>query len=402
MVTRSRTYLFAVDKNRFHTFSIDYAVKDLERDIEVITRPLYRAEMQASWDPSVAYRLYSKLIKPAEYFLAAKKTVVIVPHGPLSALPFEMLVDSSAHAAKRFWSASDRPTHLVEKYAFAYAPSCAVLSHLRSRQREERPGWNLVAFGDALYADPDAKREFNPGADKLMTMFASTGRGQRGSELRPLPGARKEISEIVKIVGGPTQTYLGAQATETLFKKADLTRYNYVHLATHGVILSGSGKSQSQPAIVFSLYGDHENDGFLQLGEAFGLKLNSDLVVISSCLAHSGQQTPESGALQGLARAFLFAGTDSVILSMWQVNDESTAKLFIDMYRNLKEGSKSEALREAKLNLLKNAGTSHPYYWAPFVLVGNWKVTHQPDLNKEDPKNIRFKGLSTWRRLLSM
>jgi hypothetical protein len=87
---------------------------------------------------------------------------------------------------------------------------------------------------------------------------------------------------------------------------------------------------------------------------------------------------------------------------MWQVNDESTAKLFIDMYRNLKEGSKSEALREAKLNLLKNAGTSHPYYWAPFVLVGNWKVTHQPDLNKEDPKNIRFKGLSTWRRLLSM
>jgi hypothetical protein len=54
------------------------------------------------------------------------------------------------------------------------------------------------------------------------------------------------------------------------------------------------------------------------------------------------------------------------------------------------------------LNLLKNAGTSHPYYWAPFVLVGNWKVTHQPDLNKEDPKNIRFKGLSTWRRLLSM
>ena len=402
MVTRSRTYLFAIDKNRFHALSIDYALKDLERDVDGITRPLYRAEMQASWDPSLAYQLYSKLIKPVEYFLAAKKTVVIIPHGPLSSLPFEILVDSGAHSAKRFWSASDRPSHLLEKYAFSYAPSCSVLSHIRSRQKEKRPGWNLVAFGDALYNDPDSTRELNSGAEKLMAMFTTGGRGQRGSELRALPGARREISEIVKIVGGPTQTYLGAQATETLFKKADLTRYNYVHLATHGVILGGSGKSQSQPAIVFSLYGDQENDGFLQLGEVFGLKLNSDLVVISSCLAPAKTQSPESSVLQGLARAFLFAGTDSVILSMWQVNDESTAKLFIDMYRHLKEGSKSEALRDAKLSLLKNPGTSHPYYWAPFVLVGNWKVSCQPEVNKDDPKSMRFKGLSTWRQLLSM
>jgi len=402
MVTRSRTYLFVIDRNRFHTFSMDYALKDLERDVDVLMRPLYKAEMQASWDPSVAHRIYSKLIKPVEYFLAAKKTVIIVPHGPLSSLPFEMLVDSDAHAAKRFWSASDRPSHLLEKYAFSYAPSCSVLSHVRSRQRDRKPGWNLVAFGDALYADPEAKREFNPGADRLMAMFAPAGRGQRGSGLRPLPGARKEISEIVKIVGGPTQTYFGAQATETLFKKADLTRYNYLHLATHGVVLSGSGRSQNQPAIVFSLYGDQENDGFLQLGEVFGLKLNSDLVVISSCLAPPKSESSDSSVLQGLARAFLFAGTDSVILSMWQVNDESTAKLFIDMYRHLKEGSKSEALREAKLSLLRNSGTSHPYYWAPFVLVGNWRLSCPPDLNKEDPKNIRFKGLSTWRKLLSM
>jgi len=253
-----------------------------------------------------------------------------------------------------------------------------------------------------VYSDPEKKKEFNPGADKLMAMLGSSPRGARGSELKPLPGARKEISEIVKIVGGPTQTYLGPQATETLFKKADLSRYKYVHLATHGVVLSGAGKFQNQPAILFSLYGDRENDGFLQLGEVFGLKLNSDLVVISSCLSSDKTQPGELGAMLGLARAFLFGGTDSVILSMWQVNDESTAKLFIEMYRKLKEGTKSDALRQAKLALLNSPRPSHPYYWAPFILMGNWKVAFRPSSNTGDTKNIRFKGVSAWRKLLSM
>lgn len=402
MVTRSRTYLFAIDKHRFHAYSVEYATKDLERDIDALTRPLYRADTQASWDPSIAYRLYARIIKPVEYFLAGKKAVMIIPHGPLCSLPFELLVDSQAHATKRFWSATERPSYLLEKYAFCYAPSASVLSHIRTRKPGKRPGWNLAAFGDAVYSDPEKKKEFNPGADKMMAMFSSGAKGVRGSELKPLPGARKEISEIVKIVGGSTQTYLGPQATETLFKKADLSRYNYIHLATHGVILSGAGKFQNQPAIIFSLYGDQENDGFLQSGEVYGLKLNSDLVVISSCLSPDKAPFGESGAMSGLARAFLFAGTDSVILSMWQVNDESTAKLFIEMYRNLKEGSKSDALRQAKLALLGNPGTSHPYYWAPFILMGNWKAISRPASNAEEPKNIRFKGVSTWRKLLNM
>jgi hypothetical protein len=88
---------------------------------------------------------------------------------------------------------------------------------------------------------------------------------------------------------------------------------------------------------------------------------------------------------------------------MWQVNDESTAKLFISMYRNLKtgNGSKAEALRDAKLSLLGNPGTAHPYYWAPFVLVGNWAMRF-PSLNKPDPSDMRFKGVSSWRKFLSM
>jgi CHAT domain-containing protein/Tfp pilus assembly protein PilF len=402
MVTRSRTYLFAIDRQRFHTFSIQYPGTEIEKDVEALTKPLCRADTPANWDPSVAFRLYAKLIKPVEYFIAGKKSVVIVPHGPLCALPFEILVSSESHANKRFWSAKDQPSYLVEKYAFCYAPSLSMLSRVRTRKRIRKPGWNLVAFGDAVYSDDDKSMERNPGSERLIAAVQTAARGSRGPQLRPLPGTRKEISEIVGIVGGPTQTYLGAQATETLFKKADLARYNYIHLATHGVLLNGSGKFQQQPAIVFSLYGDKENDGFLQLGEVFGLQLNADLVVLSSCLTPGNIRLTETNGFMGLARAFLFAGTDSVVLSMWQVSDDSTEKFFVDMYRNLQTETKAEALRQAKLSMLSNPETSHPYYWAPFVLVGNWQNTFNPAVNRLTPERIKFKGISAWRRWLNM
>jgi CHAT domain-containing protein len=201
---------------------------------------------------------------------------------------------------------------------------------------------------------------------------------------------------------GPTQTYLGAEATETLFKRADLSRYKYVHLATHGLLVNGTSTKRRQPSIIFSLYGDRENDGFLQLGEVFGLKLNSDLVVLSSCLSPGKMDSEDTDALMAFARAFLFAGSESVIFGLWQVNDESTAKLFIEMYRNLRDTSKAEALRKAKLSLLKDPATSHPCYWAPFILVGNWNLAFQPGSRQIDTDTMKFKGLSTWKKLLRM
>lgn len=402
MVTRSRTYLFAIDKGRFHTFSIDYPGNELEKDIEALTRPLYRADTLANWDPSAAYRLYAKMIKPAEYFLAGKRSIQIIPHGPLCALPFEILVNSDAHANRRFWSAKDRPSYLLEKYTFCYAPSLSVLSHVRTRKRSRKPGWNMVAFGDPVYEEGEKAGERNPGADRLITTMQAGTHGSRGSQLRPLPGTRKEISEILSIVGGPTQTYLGPLASETLFKKADLGRYNYIHLATHGVLLGGSGKFPQQPAIVFSLFGDKENDGFLQLGEVFGLQLNADLVALSSCLTPGTIRPNETNALMGLARAFLFAGTDSVILSMWQVNDESTSRFFVDVYRSMEHETKAEALRKAKVAMLNNQASSHPYYWAPFILVGNWHNTFDRATNRTNPDGMQFKGISSWRKWLRM
>ncbi len=401
-VTRGRTYVFAIDKHRFHTFSVDYPFTELEKDVDSIVRPLQKVDIQSNWDPSIAYKIYSKIFQPVEFILNGKKTAVIVPHGPLNSLPFEILVDSKTHQSRRFWSATERPSFLVEKYAFCYEPSSYLMAWSRKIHHNKRPGWNIVAFADALYTDSDKSRELNPGAQRLLSSLNAMPYSSRGDYLRPLPGSRKEVSEVVRLLGGPTQSYFGHEVTETLFKKADLSRYAYIHLATHGVQLKGAGKFQQQPAVAFSTYGDTENDGFLQLGEVFGLKLNADMVVVSSSLAPSRTSSGESSGLYELSRAFLFSGANSVILSMWQVNDDSTAKLFIEMYKNLPDGSKADALRKAKLELLMNQGTSHPYYWAPFILMGDWKVKFGPNLKKEAPEGVGFNSVSTWRKLLSM
>jgi len=389
-----------MDKTRFATYSIDYSVKDLERDVNALLRPLQRADTQESWDPSIAYKIYSQMIQPAEQFLQGKKVVTVIPHGPLCSLPLEILVTSKAHAAKRFWSASDRPSYLLERYAFCYAPSSSLLSYLRARKRQAKPGWTLVAFGDPIYADEEKKKELNAGAERMSAGVEEISKAARGHRSQMPPISRKEVSEIVKTMGGPVQTYFGAQATESLFKKADLGRYGYIHLAVQSLLLGGPGKLWQQPAVVFSLYGDQENDGFLQLGEIFGLRLNADLVVLASCVAPGKEQQAGGYGLTGLARAFLFAGADAVVMSLWPVNHESTSRLFLEMYGRLRDGSKAQALRHAKMELLMNRSTSHPYYWGSFVLMGKWGVAYPPGFHRVDPAKMRFQGLSTWRRFL--
>jgi tetratricopeptide (TPR) repeat protein len=404
MVTRGRTYIFAVDKFRFHTFSVDYPLSEIEKDVELLVRPLQKHETLASWDPSVAYKLYSKIIKPVEYTMKGKKTVVVIPNGPLCWVPFEILVDSKSHENKRFWSANDQPTYLLEKYAFCYAESSYSLCLYRSKRPVKKPGWTLAAFGDPVFNDSNKSLEQNPGSHRLLSAMNTHQNTPDANYafLKPLQATRKEIIEITKVLGGPTQTYLGPQATETLFKKADLSRYMYIHLGAYSVFWNGLGRSQRQPGIIFSLYGDKENDGFLELGEVFGLRLNADLVVISTTLTTGKNVNLASNGPFDLARGLIFAGADSVILSTWQISEDHAEKLLFEMYKDLKDGSKADALRKAKLAMLHSQGTSHPYYWGSFILVGDWRPRFLSANNRWEPENVGFKGVSTWRKLFNM
>ncbi len=399
MVTRSRTYVFAIDKNRFHTYSVEYPAKELARDVASIIGPLRGNERPPNWDPSIAYRVYSKLVEPLEYFLIGKKTVVVVPHGPLTSLPFEVLVTSKKHAKKQYWEASDRPSFLVEKYPLCYVPSAAMLTFLRKRPTKAEPGWNLAAFGDALYSVENDRLTMNSGAERILSSFDMVSDHRGG--LPTLKKTRDEIVEVAKVLGDPAQLYTGGQVTESLLKKADLSRYGYIHLGAHWIVSDDAGKLSRQPAVVLSLFGDPYNDGFLQLGEVFGLQLNSELITLSSCLTPKTESPGLVNGLQPMSNAFLYSGAGSVLVGMRPENDVGRA-LFLEMYKQLRTQSKAQALQQARLKILSAGRTNHPYYWGPYILAGKWKVAHRPKSGPTDLTKIRFKGLSMWRRLLSL
>jgi CHAT domain-containing protein len=187
--------------------------------------------------------------------------------------------------------------------------------------------------------------------------------------LQPLPHSREEIAGIAKLFTDDDRAlFLAEDASEQNVKAPErLSRYRMVHFSTHGYVNEArprfSGLLLSSPQTSQQL-----EDGLLSAYEIFNLKLQADLVVLSACETGLGKEVKGEG-LMSLMRAFMYAGTPTVVVSLWNVNDESAADLMIRFYRNLKMGrSKGEALRQAQLETIRDNG--FPFFWAPFVLVG--------------------------------
>jgi CHAT domain-containing protein len=213
-------------------------------------------------------------------------------------------------------------------------------------------------------------------------------------KLERLVQSRREVQQIAKLYpNDEVALFLREQAREENVKaEGRLSHYRLIHFAAHGLLNenkpqysglvltlspeAGNPKSELQTSDLRPQTSDRVNpqsaeDGLLQVYEIFNLKLNADLVVLSACETGLGKQVKGEGLI-GLTRAFMYAGTSSVVVSLWKVLDTSTADLMVRFYRHLKDGklSKAEALRQAQLELIRHGKFAHPYFWAPFVLVG--------------------------------
>ncbi len=164
-------------------------------------------------------------------------------------------------------------------------------------------------------------------------------------------------------------TYQPSTMAETSsLKGSNLSQYRYLHFATHALIGADLPYIR-EPALVLSLSNTGKEDGFLTLSEILQLRLDADTVVLSACNTASGNYIPGEG-IAALSRAFMYSGSRSVVASLWEVADESTAILMESFYRYLFEGkAKAEALRLAKIDL-RAQGFNDPYFWAPFILTG--------------------------------
>jgi CHAT domain-containing protein/tetratricopeptide (TPR) repeat protein len=331
LVTDSRLLIWVVEPDGvIHSTSVDVTRERLESLTRAVRRGVDRSDGSAP-GPAGNVRapvreLDRLLIAPVAAWLPAswKTTVVIVPHGPLALLPFAALEDSAGRA-------------LIERHVLAFAPAASVYSYTR----EKRQPAAVKTRGALIIADP------TPPAD---------------SGIARLPGARDEGRRIARrLRAGPVRLLIGNEATEAAVKR-DAGTYAVLHFATHGLVAPERPLASS---IVLSA--DEKNDGYLRVDEIFGLDLSADLVVLSGCSSGLGRLTGDG--IVGLTRAFLYAGTPTVVVSQWNVSDRATAVLMDRFYAELAQGhSKAEALRAAALSTRRLF--PHPSFWAAFELVG--------------------------------
>jgi CHAT domain-containing protein/Tfp pilus assembly protein PilF len=362
----TESFLFAVSRSDLLVVRLPAAASIGQRVEQLLAAITDKNRPAADEYRRQAAELSKQLIQPAGRLLAGKSELIIVPDGALHRLPFEVLFTPAATAQGDL----RRLPYLINKFAVSYAPSASVLAGLWNETRTAAPK-SFVAFADPAY-------EQNAESVIASTVRAASAGGRLN--LNRLPHSRREAEGIAKLFGCDTaDLFLGAAASEENAKLKDrLSQYRLVHFSTHGYV------NEARPrfsGLVLSLppadKAGQSEDGLLSAYEIFNLKLNAELVVLSACETGLGKEVKGEG-LMSLMRAFMFAGTPSVMVSLWKVDDESAADLMIRFYRywhqGVKEGNKTvkvnkaEALRRAQLDAI--AQGDFPYYWAPFVLMG--------------------------------
>jgi CHAT domain-containing protein len=291
-------------------------------------------------DTALAQLLFDELLGAIREYRAAS-TVIVVPDGALHLLPFAALADQGRY--------------VIASHAICAVESGTVLDILRTRRGQTKTMTALPYVGVAAWTKAPDNRN----------VILRAISGPERSELIALPESKHEVESIANDLPKPSTLLLGADATETHFKGLPLSEYKVLHLALHGY---ADLEYPERSALVFAPQQGGRDDGLLQLREIRGLHLNASLVTLSACNTGVGP-VGESG-VANLVGAFVEAGAESVVSTLWELEDHSTSRLMKSFYEHLaRHEEKAEALRQAQLTL-QGAGYP-PYYWASFELVGN-------------------------------
>jgi CHAT domain-containing protein len=351
------------------------------------------------FDHARAHRLYTALFGELQDLIKGKR-LLIVSSGPLTQLPFQVLVTSpptsNDHRAAAW---------LAREHAITVLPAVSSLKALRRIGRPSAAPRPMIGFGNPLLDGPDARfaslakraqakqrcpdrhpQRLAARNDHRAGLLRVETRGDLAnvSDIKrqvPLPETADELCAVAQDVRAEAarDILLGAKATEREVKRfsasGELAKYRMVHFATHGV-LAGTLDGANEPGLILTPPGkaSEEDDGYLSASEIASLKLDADLVILSACNTAAGAATTAE-ALSGLARAFIYAQARALLVSHWEVYSDATVKLITgtvrEMVRDPKVG-RSEALRRSMLALIDNGAPheAHPAYWAPFMVVG--------------------------------
>jgi len=370
-VTNELVIAWVVGKDSVQSVQIPFRRKELQAKVTSFRESISQLEEPSKLNQQ-AEQLHKLLIQPALPHVKGKE-LIIVPHDVLHYLPFQALL-------------SPQSKYLIEDFPISYLSSASLMQFTQEKKKARgeltsilAKGGNVLTFGNPDLGDP-----------KMSLSFAGV-----------------EAKEIKSLYPQST-VYLETEATEERAKSL-VGNNDIVHFASHAEL------SEDDPlSSAILLARSDKEDGRLEVREIFGMDLKASLVVLSACETGLGKLS-SGDELVGLTRAFIYAGTPSVVASLWNVEDSSTAQLMASFYKNLKTMTKVEALRQAQLQLIQgktnsellarrgiggigklgeaakaqpspdtassarsvpetiSVSTSHPYFWAPFILVGEGK-----------------------------
>ncbi|QDA58419.1 CHAT domain-containing protein [Thermomonas aquatica] len=317
---RLMAWVLSSDGVREAAFPVALKRDDLARLVDAYRDALIKLNPNAA---KIGDQIGQLLLAPLG--IEAGKRIVIIPHGPLHYLPFQALrLDGK---------------YLIERNPISIAPSISIAARLA--ERTPTVAAQLLAFGNPTI-DPNV-------AD-------------------PLPGAEREVHELSQQFPG-AKLFFKDEANKTNFT-ANAPQSRLVHIAAHAMA------DTLDPLHSKVLLADeHGQPNYLEAKDVLGMDLgNVAMIALSAC--ESGLGRVDNGdEVLGFTRSFLSAGTSTLLASLWPVSDAATEKLMTTLYADLAKGEEvQDAMRDAQRTVMANPETSHPFYWAPFNLIGNWRL----------------------------
>lgn len=369
LLGREHGWTLVLREGRVHAARIGLGEVEAGRLVNAVRTGVVSAEgAPGRFDPAPSAALHAALLAPVAPVLEGAETLIVVPDGPLLGIPFGLLLTGPAEGA----SLAAAPW-LIRRHAIVHVPSPQTLVTLRAAGPGSTAPLPWVGFGD--FVPPSAQqlvRSFPP--DRC----AADARVAQG--LVRLPGTRAEVTIAQQLTGGrPQDVRLGSAFTAATLKSPELGQARIIHLATHA-LLPGELSCLAEPSIVVSTAAGapSADSAFVKASELLALKLDADLIILSACNTGGPGGAGGGEALSGLARAFFYTGARGLLVTHWAVDDAAAALTVSDSLRRQQGGaSTAAALRGAQLLILDEAGRrlpaefGHPFYWAPFALIGD-------------------------------
>jgi CHAT domain-containing protein len=395
------SYAFALTRESFEWRTISLGEKDMAARVAAFRRGLDVDELTKSvstgmpqlFDLAAAHELCVALFGPVEALIKDKPLLLIVPSGPLTALPFHLLVTDKPATAVPQMQINDMAAYrdaawLVKRHAVTVLPSVASLKALRVFARKGQGTKPMIGFGDPVFAPDQAAAAAGQRTETVKIAVktraysdywhgAAVDRARLADALSPLPDSAEELKAVAaKLGAASSDIHLGRNATEANVKRLPLADYRVVYFATHGLV-AGDVEGLGEPSLALTLPNEPNelDDGLLTASEVAQLKLNADWVVLSACNTAAGEK-PGAEALSGLARGFFYAGARALLISHWRIDSKAATRLATSTFDIMKSNptiGRAEALRRAMLAYLDDRSdiwNAYPGFWGSFSLVG--------------------------------